>query len=85
MELEHDIRAFVVESFLLGKDDGLSPTQSLLETGVVDSTGILELVTFLEQEYRIQVNDRDLVPENLDSIDNIVRFVQVKLAARDAA
>lgn len=85
MELEHDIREFVVENFLLGKDKGLSTSESLLDAGVVDSTGVLELVAFLERTYAIQIADQDLVPENLDSIDSVVRFVRAKLADRHAA
>jgi acyl carrier protein len=85
VELEHDIRTFVVENFLLGGGDGLSSSQSLLDAGVIDSTGVLELVSFLEKTYRIQIDDEDLVPENLDSISSIAQFVKRKLAAQDAA
>ncbi len=85
MELEHDVRAFVVENFLLGNGDGLSSSQSLLDAGVIDSTGVLELVSFLEKTYQIRIDDEDLVPENLDSISSITQFVQRKLAARDTA
>lgn len=85
MELEHDIRTFVVENFLLGGGDGLSSSQSLLDAGVIDSTGVLELVSFLEKTYRIQIDDEDLVPENLDSISSIAQFVKRKLAAQGAA
>jgi len=80
VKLEQDIRAFVVENFLLGNDDGLSSSQSLLEAGIVDSTGVLELVAFLERTYHVRLADEDLVPENLDSIDNMVRFIQAKQA-----
>jgi acyl carrier protein len=75
----------VVESFLFGNDGGLTDTQSLLDAGVIDSTGVLELVSFLERTYRIRINDEDLVPENLDSIASIAEFLQRKLAGRDAA
>ncbi len=85
MELEQSIRAIVVEQFLFGKADGLTSTQSLLGTGILDSTGVLELVSVLERDYEIQIADRDLVPENLDTIDGIVSFVRAKQAARSAA
>ena len=85
MEVKHEVRAFVVESFLFGNDGGLTDTQSLLDAGVIDSTGVLELVSFLERTYRIRINDEDLVPENLDSIASIAEFLQRKLAGRDAA
>jgi len=52
-----------------------------LEEGIIDSTGILELVTFLEEEYSITVEDEELVPENLDSINNVTAFLERKIAA----
>jgi acyl carrier protein len=58
----------------------LDDAQSFLESGIIDSTGILELVAFLEKTYGIHVNDEELVPENLDSIVNISKFLQSKLA-----
>lgn len=85
MDLERDVRTFVVESFLLGDGDDLISSQSLLDAGVIDSTGVLELVSFLERTYQIRIDDEDLVPENLDSIASIAQFVQRKLAARDTA
>jgi acyl carrier protein len=78
----HEIREFVVTNFLFGQEGtGLTEDQSLLESGVIDSTGVLELVAFLEQQYGITVGDRELLPENLDSIQNIAKFVVRKLPA----
>jgi acyl carrier protein len=75
-----EVRSFIRESLLYGGDDShLHDADSLLERGVVDSTGVLELVTFLESSYRLTVGDEELVPENLDSIEHIVQFVQRKL------
>jgi acyl carrier protein len=71
-----EIRAFIVSNFLFGKDDGsISDEQSFLESGVIDSTGLLELVAFVEQRYGIAVDDRELVPDNLDSLRNITAYV----------
>jgi len=72
------IRAFVVENFLFGDDDGLDNDTSFMESGVIDSTGILELVAFLEEKYGIGITDEELVPENLDSLANVVRYVDRK-------
>lgn len=83
--LEAEIRAFIVTNFLFGQDSGFVPDQSFLESGVIDSTGLLELVSFVEQRYGISVGDRELVPENLDSLHNISRFVARKLEAVGAA
>ena len=77
------IRAFVIENFLYGEDTGLSDEDSLLEEGIVDSTGILQLVTFLENEFSVVVEDKELIPENLDSLGQIKSFLTRKLAATD--
>lgn len=79
------IRAYIVDSFLLGDDDGLDDDASLIEAGVVDSTGIVEIVTYLEETFGIEVDDDDLVPENLDSISRLAAFVDRKQAVGVAA
>ncbi len=80
-EIEEAIRRFLFESFPLGDDPtGISSDDSLVEAGLMDSTGVLELVGHLESTYGIAVADDELVPENLDTIGNIVGFVQRKLA-----
>ncbi|MGZ8197708.1 MAG: acyl carrier protein, partial [Burkholderiales bacterium] len=60
--------------------DRVADGVSLLDAGIIDSTGVMELVSFLEQEFGIQVDDQDLVPENLDSISALAAFVTRKLA-----
>jgi len=80
--IEQDLRKFVKENFLIGQDgEVLGSDTSFLEKGIIDSTGVLELVSFIEQTYRIKVADQDLVPENLDSINQLVRFIGGKLEA----
>lgn len=76
--LSDTIRAFIIENFLFGNADGLKDDTSFLEEGIMDSTGILELVTFLEETFGIAVEDEELIPENLDSIANIVSFMNRK-------
>jgi acyl carrier protein len=78
-EKKAEIREFIVENFLFGNDDGLQNDTSFLEEGIIDSTGVLELVTFLEETYEIQVEDDELIPENLDSIDNVAAYVERKM------
>jgi acyl carrier protein len=74
-----EIRNFIVTNFLFGQDGkSFSDEQSFLDNGIIDSTGLLELVSFVEQQYGIAVADRELVPENLDSLRNISRFVVAK-------
>ena len=77
--MESDLRSFLAENFFLGEEfRGLTGSASLIEAGIIDSTGVLELVGFLEERYDIEIKDSELVPENLDSIDNVVRFVGAK-------
>ena len=71
-----------MENFLLGDDLRTLPGDaSLIEAGIIDSTGVLELVGFLERTYGLRIADNDLIPENLDSIDRVVRFVESKRSA----
>jgi acyl carrier protein len=77
--VEDELRTFLMENFLLGDDlQALPGDASLIEAGIIDSTGVLELVGFLQRTYDIRIADDDLVPDNLDTIDNIVRFVEEK-------
>jgi acyl carrier protein len=78
-EIKDAIRMFIVENFLFGKNGELEDNTSFLEEGVIDSTGILELVSFLEEEFPIVVEDEELVPENLDSINNVTAYLQSKV------
>jgi len=72
----------MTEAYFLGDDpEELPASRSLIDSGVIDSTGVLELVGFLEERYDIRINDDELVPENLDSIDNIIGFVSRKQGA----
>jgi acyl carrier protein len=77
-DIKHDLRAFVVDAFLFGAAGDLTDETSFLEQGIVDSTGVLELVGHLETTYRIKVKDEELVPDNLDSINSIAEFLARK-------
>lgn len=78
-EIRDRVRAFVVENFLFGEEEGLKDDTSLLEEGIIDSTGILELVSFLEEEFTIIIEDEELIPENLDSINYVVGYLEIKM------
>jgi acyl carrier protein len=78
-EIRRKVRAFIVENFLFGNEDGLKDETLFLDEGVIDSTGILELVSYLEEEYSISVEDEELVPENLGSINNVVAYLEKKI------
>lgn len=77
--MKEKIREFIVENFLFGEDGSLKDDTSFLDEGIIDSTGILELVSFLEEEFSITVEDEDLIPENLDSINNVVTYLEKKI------
>ena len=80
--VQKKIRDFIVENFLFGDDSQPLPGDlSLMENDLVDSTGILELVGFLEEGFGLKVADADIVPANLDSIDRIAAFIERKKAA----
>ena len=83
-DYKNKIITFIVENFLFGNTDGLGEDTSFLEEGIIDSTGVLELVTFLEEQYSIQIDDDDLIPENLDSINNISAYLDKKMASNTA-
>lgn len=84
--IEREIREFLRENFPLSADDvTLQRDDSLIEVGVIDSTGVLELIGFIEERYELEVRDEEVLPENLDSIANITRFVGEKLGAAASA
>ncbi len=79
MDVRVQLREFVAENFMMGQNASeLSDSGSLLELGIIDSTGVLELVGFLEETFALTVEDDDLIPDNLDSIDNLVNYIQKK-------
>lgn len=81
MTLRAELRQFIVENFLLSRDASLlGDTESLTAQGILDSTGALELVTHLEERYGITVQDEELHPDNLDSIEKIAAFIERKRA-----
>jgi acyl carrier protein len=79
--IEPAIRQFIEDNFLFRADQRkLVDTESLLDAGLIDSTGVLELVQFLETEFQFKMPDADIVPENLDSISAILAYVEGRLA-----
>jgi acyl carrier protein len=79
MELKTQVRQFILRNYLFSSDEkALDDGVSLMKTGVVDSTGVLELISFLEEQFGVKVEDEEMTPENLDSVDRIVAFVTRK-------
>jgi len=77
--MRQEIRQFILEAFLFGDEsDPFTDSDSFMQKGIIDSTGVLELTSFLEEKYGITVDDEEMVPENLDSIDNLLKFLERK-------
>lgn len=82
MSVEEKLRLYILENYLFTDDQSaLGNADSFLEQGIIDSTGIMEVIFFIEDEYGIAIEDEEMVPENLDSIDNLVAFLGRKKAA----
>lgn len=78
MDNSSKIRQFIVENFLFGDGQVLKDNTSFMQEGIIDSTGILELVFFLEETFGVSVEDDELVPENFDSLKRIVKYLEAK-------
>lgn len=79
MEFLGKVRAFVVENFLFGDDSRLQEDTQFLESGIIDSTGVLELVGYLENAFGIRIEDDEIVPDNLNSLNGICRYLERKI------
>jgi len=75
MNYQQAVRDFVVSNFLFGDASSLQDDTSFLDSGIIDSTGILELITFLEQHFKIKVEPEETVPDNLDSVEKVAQFL----------
>lgn len=82
MEVKETVRQYIIENFLFGDTEPLeNDSMSLLDGGIIDSVGVMELVAFLEQDFELTIADEDLVPENLDSVENLTAFIGRRQAA----
>lgn len=77
------VHEFIVENFLFGDGEQLTNETSFLDSGIIDSTGILELITFLEETYNINIEDDELIPENLDSLNSVAKFIKQKISCAE--
>lgn len=82
---KNKIRDFVIQNFLFGDGGSLKDDTSFMGEGIIDSTGILELVMHLEETYGIQVQPDEMVPENLDSVSRVADFIARRMAAKAAS
>ena len=84
-KMRERIKGYIIDNFLFGDEENLEDQTSFLDAGIVDSTGILELVDFLDNEFRIKISDDEILPENLDSINNIINFLDKKSVVSKAS
>ena len=78
-QLKQELRSFIYETYFFGDDsEKFEDPDSFMEKGILDSTGVLELTPFMEEKYELAVEDDEMVPANLDSIDNLVAYIQRK-------
>src|SRR5258708_26977447 len=84
MEIENRIRQFILENLYYAEGDFIGDEDSFLETGVIDSMGVMELVAFIQSEFALEVEQREIVVENFDSIRKLGNFVRQQLALKEA-
>lgn len=84
-DMTTELKRFLIDNFVYDESYPFDETASLMEEGVLDSTGVLELIVFLERRFGVKVSDDELTPENLDSIANIINYLRRKLAQDPAA
>jgi acyl carrier protein len=85
MQIKQELRQFVVDNFLYGRQGELGDEDSFLENGIIDSTGVLELISFLEERFGLELRETDLTPDNLDSINKVTRLVESRLPVLEGA
>jgi len=77
--IKETIKKYIIDNFLFGNEtEEIGEDTSFMEKGIIDSTGILELIEFIEETYEVSVGDEELIPENLDSLNNLSRFILSK-------
>ncbi len=84
MDPVNAVKEFIIENFLFGDEEQIELETDFFEKGIIDSTGVIELVSFLEETFEISVDDEELIPENLSSLKNIDAFLKKKLSQKVA-
>ena len=79
MEIKQKIKSFISDNFMVELNGVITDDDSLLDKGIIDSTGVLELIMFIEENFNIKIKDEEIVPENLDSLNRIDKFLSKKL------
>lgn len=79
MSYQDTVKTFIIDNFFYGEDADISPETSFIEHNIIDSTGILEVVSFLQDTFNVVISDDEMLPENLDSLKNIEQFLIRKM------
>jgi acyl carrier protein len=79
-QIRTKVREFIIGNFYVAEPAALTDDMSLLDAGIIDSTGVMEVITYLESEFSFAMDDKEMVPDNLDGISNITKYVQTKTA-----
>ena len=79
MDIVQTLKEYIIENFLFEEDGSLQEDTSFLDSGIIDSTGMLELAHFIEDEFQINIEDEEMLPENLDSLKAVKEFISSKL------
>ena len=77
--MKSEIRHIIVENYLFGRDNGFGEEESFLDRGILDSTGVMELIAFVEGRFGVKIEDHELLPENLDTLSSLARFIEEKI------
>lgn len=86
MTMKKTIRQYILENLLFTEDESvLHDSDSFLDGGIIDSTGVMEIILFIEDTFDIKINDNEMLPVNLDSVDNLEAFILRKQAVAAAA
>jgi len=78
MDIKNKVREFITSNFYVADPAALEDDASLLDRGIIDSTGVLEVIFFIEENFGLKVEDSEMLPENLDSIERIAKFIALK-------
>lgn len=82
MEVSEKIKEFIIDNFLFGESNHFDENTNFFEKGILDSTGIIELVSFIEQTYNISVDDEELVTENFSNLNRITNYIHSKVHSK---
>jgi acyl carrier protein len=85
MSVQREIETYIIDNILFGDGERLETDVSFQESGILDSTGFLELITFVEERFAIAITDNELAPENFDTLRKIADFVEKKMSVRAVA